>query len=164
MRQIETPTEGPGPTTTDATARIIEGGLAYVADMGGRLAPDVARAESRQRALTSRRGWLRAAERQHSWPVAEICGEPTPYGCQSLWSRADGEADAVREELRTAIIRHVGDPSGVLVLDEPGFVNKGRHSAGVARPYSGTVGTGEHGPDRRGSGRCEAAGPCLAGP
>jgi hypothetical protein len=38
MRQIVTPTEGPGPTTTDATARIIAGGLASWADMGGRRA------------------------------------------------------------------------------------------------------------------------------
>jgi hypothetical protein len=35
MRQIDTPTEGPGPTTIDATASIIAGGLAYVADIGG---------------------------------------------------------------------------------------------------------------------------------
>jgi SRSO17 transposase len=144
MRQIVTPTEGPGPTTTDATASIIAGGLAYLADIGGRLAPYFARSESRQRALTYLRGLLSSAERKHSWQVAEICGEPTPYGFQYLLSRADWEADAVRDELRTYIIRHVGDPSGVLVLDETGFVKKGRHSAGVARQYSGTVGKVEN--------------------
>jgi SRSO17 transposase len=33
-----------------------------------------------------------------------------------------------------------GDPEAVLVLDETGFLNKGRHSAGVARQFSGTAG------------------------
>jgi SRSO17 transposase len=32
----------------------------------------------------------------------------------------------------------------VLVLDETGFLKNGAHSAGVARPYSGTAGTVEH--------------------
>jgi hypothetical protein len=32
--------------------------------------------------------------------VAEVCGESTPYGFQDLLSRADWDADAVRDELR----------------------------------------------------------------
>jgi len=39
---------------------------------------------------------------------------------------------------------HLGDPNGVLVLDETGFLNKGEHSAGVARQYRGTAGTVEN--------------------
>jgi SRSO17 transposase len=57
-----------------------------------------------------------------------------------LLSRADWDADAVRDELRTSSMQHLGDPNGVLVVDETGFLKKGRHSAGVARQYSGTVG------------------------
>jgi SRSO17 transposase len=116
-----------------------------LADSARRLAPYFARAESRQRALASLHGWLSAAERQNSWQVADICGEPTPYGFQYLLGRADWDADAVRDELRTYVIQHLGDPHGVLVLDETGFVKKGCHSAGVARQDPGTVGTGEHG-------------------
>ena len=37
-------------------------------------------------------------------------------------------------------MQHLGDPQAVLVLDETGFLKKGRHSAGVARQYSGTAG------------------------
>ena len=65
--------------------------------------------------------------------MADVCGEPTPYGFQSLLSRADWDADAVRDELRTSSRQHLGAPNGVLVLDETGFLKKGRHSAGVAR-------------------------------
>src|SRR5262245_62186015 len=37
-------------------------------------------------------------------------------------------------------MQHLGDSNGVLVLDETGFLKKGRHLAGVARQYSGTAG------------------------
>ena len=131
-------------TITDATASIIEGGLAYFADIARRLAPYFARSESRQRALAYLRGLLSSAERKNSWQVAEVCGEPNPYGFQYLLSRADWDADAVRDELHRYIIQHLGDPNGVLVLDETGFVKKGRHSAGVARQYTGTVGKVEN--------------------
>jgi SRSO17 transposase len=140
MRQTETTTELPYPATTDATASTIEGGRAYVADMARRLAPYFARSWSRQRALAYLQGLLSEAERKNSWQVVEVCGEPTPYGFQYLLSRADWDADAVRDELRTYSMQHLGDPNGVLVLDETGFLKKGRHSAGVTRQYSGTVG------------------------
>ena len=89
-------------------------------------------------------GLLSEAERKNSWQVAEVCGEPTPYGFQYLLSRADWDADAVRDELRIYILQHLGDPNGVLVLDETGFLKKGEHSAGVARQYSGTAGKVEN--------------------
>jgi len=90
------------------------------------------------------RGLLSEAERKNSWQVAEACGEPTPYGFQYVLNRADWDADAVRDDLRTDVIQHLEDPNGVLVLDETGFVKKGRHAAGVARQDPGTVGKVEN--------------------
>jgi SRSO17 transposase len=89
-------------------------------------------------------GLLSEAERKNSWPVAEACGAPTPYGFPYVLARADWDVDLVRDELRTYIIQHLGDPHGVLVLDDTGVVKTGRHSAGVARQYTGTVGNVEH--------------------
>jgi SRSO17 transposase len=140
MRQIDDTHERSFATPTDATASTIAGGQAYMADMARRLAPYFARSQSRDRVLAYLRGLLSEAERKNSWQVAEVCGESTPYGFQYLLSRADWDADAVRDELRTYSMQHLGDPTGVLVLDETGFLKKGRHSAGVARQYSGTVG------------------------
>ncbi|MHC2303230.1 SRSO17 transposase [Rhizobium mongolense] len=37
-------------------------------------------------------------------------------------------------------IEALGDRSGVLVVDETGFLRKGTHSVGVARQYLGTAG------------------------
>jgi SRSO17 transposase len=144
MQRIDEATDGPLPTTPEATATSIEGGRAYLADMARRLAPHFARSQSRQRVMAYLRGLLSEAERKNSWQVAEACGDPNPYGFQYLLNRADWDADAVRDELRTYVIQHLEDPNGVLVLDETGFVKKGRHSAGVARQYTGTVGKVEN--------------------
>jgi SRSO17 transposase len=38
----------------------------------------------------------------------------------------------------------IGDPGGVLIPDDTGFLKKGRISAGVQRQYSGTAGRIEH--------------------
>ncbi len=140
MRQIDDTHERFLSTPTDATASTIAGGRAYLADVARRLAPYVARSQSRDRVLASLRGLLSEAERKNSWPVAAVCGEPTPDGFQYLLSCADGDADAVRDERRTYRMQHLGDPNGVLVLDDTGFLKKGQHSAGVARQYSGTAG------------------------
>jgi SRSO17 transposase len=144
MLQRHETTPGPLSPTAEATARIIEGGPAYLADIARRLAPYFARSESRQRASAYLQGLLSAAERKNSWQLAEVCGEATPYGFQYLLNRADWDADAVRDELCRYVIQHLGDPNGVLVLDETGFLKKGQHSAGVARQYSGTAGKVEN--------------------
>jgi SRSO17 transposase len=142
MQPINEATDRSLPTTrTDSS---IAGGPAYMADIARRLARYFVRSQSRQRVMAYVRGLLSEAERKNSWQVAEACGESTPYGFQYLLARADWDADMVRDELRTYIIQHLGDPQGVLVLDETGFVKKGRHSAGVARQYTGTVGKVEN--------------------
>jgi SRSO17 transposase len=43
------------------------------------------------------------------------------------------------------VTEHLGEPSGVLVVDETGFLKKGTKSVGVARQYSGTAGRIENG-------------------
>jgi SRSO17 transposase len=46
----------------------------------------------------------------------------------------------VRDDLRAYVVELLGDPTGVLAIDETGCVNKGEHSVGVQRQYSGTAG------------------------
>jgi SRSO17 transposase len=117
-----------------------------VTALARRLAPACARAPSRDRVLAERRGVRCAAERKHSGQVADVCGEPTPDGCQDGLRRADGEAHAVRDARRTSSRHHLGASNGGWGLDATGLRQKGRPAAGGARPYPGPVGTGEHGP------------------
>jgi SRSO17 transposase len=86
------------------------------------------------------KGLLSPVERKNGWQLAEVVGDPTPYALQHLLGRARWDADAVRDDLRDYVVEHLGDPSGVLVIDETGFLKKGTHSAGVQRQYSGTAG------------------------
>ncbi len=141
MSENHAPTNPPAPPAdTDDVASTVQGGLAYLADMERRLAPYFARVEPRQRALAYVRGLLSPAERKNSWQLAEVSGAATPYGFQHLLGRADWDPEAVRNELRRYVIQQLRDPEAVLVIDETGFVKKGRHSAGIARQYSGTAG------------------------
>jgi SRSO17 transposase len=50
----------------------------------------------------------------------------------------------VRDDLRGYVADHLGDPDGVLIIDETGFLKKGVKSAGVQRQYSGTAGRTEN--------------------
>jgi SRSO17 transposase len=86
------------------------------------------------------RGLLSPVERKNSWQLADVSGDTTPYGFQHLLRRALWDPEAVCDELRRYIVQHLGNPEAVLVLDETSFLKKGRHSAGVARQYSGTAG------------------------
>jgi len=52
--------------------------------------------------------------------------------------------DEVRDDLRAYVIEHLDDVAAVLVVDETGFLKKGRKSAGVQRQYSGTAGRVEN--------------------
>src|SRR5918994_4729084 len=133
-------TTEPAAPPLDQDVPAVQGGAAYLTDIERRLAPYFARAEPRQRAMAYLRGLLSPAERKNSWQLAEMSGDPTPYGFQHLLRRALWDPEAVRDELRHYVVEHLGDPDAVLVIDETGFLTKGRHSAGVARQYSGTAG------------------------
>jgi SRSO17 transposase len=79
------------------------------------------------------------------WPSVELLAEHAsagdgPYGFQHLLRTALWDPDAICDELRRHIIQDLAEPDAVLVLNKTGFLKKGLHSAGVARPYSGTAG------------------------
>ena len=105
-----------------------------------RLAPRFGRVEVRHRASGFLCGLLSAAERKNGWQLAEQAGDRTPDGTQRLLNHARWDADEIRDDLRDYVVEHLGDPGGVLVIDETGFLKKGTKSAGVQRQYSGTAG------------------------
>lgn len=108
--------------------------------VAGRLDRHFVRSEGRQRARAYLRGLLGGAERKNGWQLAEAVGDRSPHGVQHLLGRARWSAEAVRDDLQSYVREHLADPGGILVLDETGFLKKGRKSVGVARQYSGTAG------------------------
>ena len=112
-----------------------------LADLHGRIARRFARAEVRERVRCYLTGLLGRVERKNGWQLAEAIGEPSPRGVQRLLNAAAWDAEGVRDDLRTYVVDHRGErASGVLILDDTGFVKKGRTSCGVARQSTGTVG------------------------
>ena len=128
----------------DVARQQIQGWATELEALCERIAPRFGRVEVRRRADAFVRGLLSGVERKNGWQLAEQAGEVTPDGMQRLLYQARWDADAVRDDLRDYVVEHVGDPGGVLVVDETGFVKKGRKSAGVQRQYSGTAGRIEH--------------------
>jgi SRSO17 transposase len=112
----------------------------YWAELERRIAPIFARSDALSRAMSYLAGLLSPAERKNSWQLAEISGAPNPYGFQHLLGRADWNPDVLRDKLRTYVTDYLAESNAVGVIDETGFLKKGRYSAGVARQYSGTAG------------------------
>ncbi len=54
------------------------------------------------------------------------------------------ESDQVRDQLQIYVREMMGDQRGVYILDETGFLKKGKKSVGVQRQYSGTAGRVEN--------------------
>ncbi len=123
---------------------MVEGWAERLGGLVNRIGHHFARSEARERVLAYLQGLLSPVTRKNSWQVAEAVGDTTPYGIQHLLGRADWDPDAVRDELRGYVTEQMGDPSGVGILDETGFLKKGTKSVGVARQYSGTAGRVEN--------------------
>lgn len=102
------------------------------------------RAEARKRVGRYLHGLLMRVERRNGWQMAEELGEANAHGVQRLLEEADWDEEAVRDDLRAYVIEHLEEPGGILVVDETGFLKKGKKSAGVARQYSGTAGRREN--------------------
>src|SRR3954452_10429841 len=110
-------------------------------DLHSRIAQRFARSEARDRAWRYLLGLLGRVERKNAWQLAEAIGEDDPLGVQRLLNSAKWDTDAVRDDLHEYVVEHLRDEeSGVLIVDETGFLKKGEKSVGVARQYTGTAG------------------------
>lgn len=113
---------------------------AAVTAAGERWRPQFRRSNAHRHACAYLRGLLSSAERKNGWQLAEETGYNQPRSIQRVLDRSVWDADAVRDDLRDVVVAALGDPAGVLVVDETGFLKQGRKSVGVKRQYSGTAG------------------------
>ncbi|MEV8607936.1 IS701 family transposase [Amycolatopsis sp. NPDC051373] len=106
----------------------------------GRIGGRFTRSEPRARAREYVCGLVAGLERKNGWTLAEQAGEVSPDGMQRLLRWADWDIDGVRDDVRDYVVEHLGEPDGVLIVDDTGFLKKGVRSAGVQRQHSGTAG------------------------
>jgi SRSO17 transposase len=134
----------PAASSQEQELRIISQGALDLAELLGRIGAHVRRTEVRRRVQHYLQGLLASVERKNGWQLSEALGEPNAHGVQRLSAEANWDEEAVRDELRTYVLAHLGAEQAVLVVDETGFLKKGKKSAGVARQYSGTAGRREN--------------------
>ncbi len=125
----------PPPVPVDRAT--VTAGQAQRDERADRLAPLLRRSEVRSRALAYIEGLPSAAERKHGGQLAAVQGDATPYGMPHLRHRACGSADAACAALQRYVSDPLGDPQGILRIDETGFRKQGTHSAWVARQDRG---------------------------
>jgi hypothetical protein len=85
-------------------------------------------------------GLLGDEQRKTGWMRAEAAGDPGPWRQQTILGRRDWDADALRDIVRDYVIEHLADDDAVLVIDETGFLKRGKASCGVARQCTGSAG------------------------
>lgn len=98
------------------------------------------RPEPRSHAGKYLRALMGPVERRNGWQIAEAVGDASPGAVQRLLHQAVWSADEAGDRLREIVRETFGDPEGIGVVDETGFLKKGTESVGVGRQYTGTAG------------------------
>ena len=94
-----------------------------------RLGPVFGRRELRQTGGAFLDGLLSGVARKTGWMMSEHAGFARPWRMQGLLGRNHWDAEALRDVVRAYVVETLGCAEGVLVVDETGFVKKGRRSA-----------------------------------
>jgi SRSO17 transposase len=98
------------------------------------------RREPREQSRKYLRGLMGRVERKNCWQLAEAVGDARPDSLQRMLYECPWDEEVARDILQQFVVEIFGDPQGIAVVDETGFVKKGRCSVGVQRQYSGTAG------------------------
>jgi SRSO17 transposase len=89
-------------------------------------------------------GQLSQLERKSIEPLALHVEGGTIRGLQRFISDVQWDEEQMLWNYQQLVAEAMGDPEGVLMFDETGFVKKGHDSVGVARQYCGTLGKVEN--------------------
>ena len=118
----------------------IEGVIKELRGFHGEFRDCFHRSESRENFFKYMVGQFSNLERKSIEPIALNVVEGNVRSMQRFISDVVWDDDKIYLKYRSMINDDLGDPNGVLIFDESGFVKKGNDSAGVARQYCGSVG------------------------
>jgi SRSO17 transposase len=103
-----------------------------------------ARSEPREPCFNYMVGQCSALARKSLEPMALHVAGGNIRGMQRCMSDDVWDADLMGQPDHGLIADERGDPEGVLIFDESGFVKTGKDAVGVARQYCGTLGKVEN--------------------
>src|ERR687895_2350434 len=102
------------------------------------------RREPREHFLRYMAGQLSSLERKSIEPMALHIEGGNIRGMQRFISDDVWKEDEMRQTYHDMVADEMGEPQGMIIFDESGFVKKGQDSVGVARQYCGTLGKVEN--------------------
>jgi SRSO17 transposase len=102
------------------------------------------RSESRRHFFLYMAGQFGPLERKSIEPIAIAVEEGKVRAMQRFVSDAYWNESDIVSKYRSMVNEDMGDPNGVLIFDETGFVKKGEDSVGVGKQYCGTIGKVEN--------------------
>ncbi len=102
------------------------------------------RSEPREHFFDYMVGQFSELERKSIEPMALQVDGGNIRGMQRFISDVNWDEEHMLWTYHQQVAKTLGDPSGVMMFDESGFVKKGKESAGVARQYCGSRGKVEH--------------------
>src|ERR671923_1081949 len=103
-----------------------------------------ARSEPRAHFFDYMVGQFSQLARKSIEPMALHVEGGTIRGLQRFISDVQWDEEQMRWTYHQLVAEAMGDPEGVLMFDETGFVKKGKDSVGVARQYCGSLGKVEN--------------------
>jgi SRSO17 transposase len=136
--------EGFAIPTFDLVPSDVEGFMAELWEFQSAFHDCFARSESRAHFFDYMVGQCSKLERKSIEPMALHVEGGTIRGLQRFISDVHWDEEQMRWNYHQLVANALGDPEGILMFDETGFVKKGKDSIGVARQYCGTLGKVEN--------------------
>lgn len=103
-------------------------------------APVLGRSDRRRCCGQYLAGLILDGERKSIGPMASRLPEGNAQALQQFVTDSPWDADAVQDRIYQRMVRELGNPAGVLVLDDTAVPKKGKESVGVAHQSCGALG------------------------
>ena len=131
--------------TFELTPRDVAGFTDELQEFQGLFHDCFPRSEPRAQFFDYMVGQLSPLARKSIEPMALRVPGGSVRGLQRFLSEVPWDEEHMRWTYHQLVAEAMGEPDGVLMFDETGFVKKGTDSVGVARQYCGPLGTVENG-------------------
>src|SRR6266852_433539 len=132
LPESRTPDEGFALPRFELTPRDVEGFLDELQTFHDHFRSCFSRSEPRGHFFNSMVGQFSELERTSIEPMALEVAGGNVRGMQRFISDNIWDEDKMRQTYHGLVAAEMGDPEGVLMVDESGFVKKGKESVGVA--------------------------------
>jgi SRSO17 transposase len=144
LPDIRTKDEGWAIPPFDVVPSDVEGFMDELREFQSAFHDCFARSEPREHFFDYMVGQLSDLERKSIEPMALKIEGGNIRGMQRFISDDTWDEEQMRWTYHHLVATDLGDPNGVVMFDESGFVKKGKESVGVARQYCGSLGKVEN--------------------